>query len=116
MTVAQEVYDAILEAGAELEGSPYTVVFMEIADDTPWHTELDDAIDPIPVADLGIKLEEVKGSSDQVAMRTLLVPSVEYEPKIDHNVTLDGKTRTIKSVNKIAPFGTVYLYKVHVAS
>lgn len=112
MTIAQDVLNALIEAGEDVSGQSFNLRFDPANNDKPWALDADPEPFVIPVMDSGIKKRLVEGQSEPIAMRRLLVPSVGYVPAIGDKTTISGRIHVVAAVEPVAPFGEPLMYRV----
>lgn len=113
MNIAQEVEQALIEVGKDLEGAPFMVSFLRATGDTPWGANAPEPFGPIVGFDKGNKKVRPRGSTEEVFMRVLLLSATTgYTPEMDDSTTLDGREFKIKSIDALAPVGETYAYSI----
>lgn len=116
MSIQDEVRSALIEAGLDVSGAPLMVGFLSVVDDKPWADGVDPTPVLIPCMDSGIKKMLVEGTSEEVAMRRLLVPTdLVYQPKVGDKVFLQSDDYVIHKIEPVAPFGPPLMHKVYIA-
>lgn len=113
MTIADEVRQALLQAGLDVSGASLTLTFTRDN-----RVEESDAANvssyQVVAMDNGIKMRRVEGSTEQMAARRLMIESGSYTPAIGDKVTLGGRLHVVNAVEPVAPFGDPLFYKVYV--
>lgn len=115
MTIADEVKQALIQAGLDVSGAPLVLTFTRDN-----RLEENDAVNlssyQVVALDNGIKMRRVEGSTEQMAARRLMIEAGDYAPMIGDKVVLGGRTYAVNAIEPLAPFGVPLFYKVYVGN